>query len=134
MGDYLCLNTGVWSSNAQMITSSWIRDGLKPRCISRDLKWGTPVPLDGYTDKVFYVWFDAPIGLVVWDCVKWNEIVTLCSAVGICLSLHVTQTSGRNGGKIQKRFVRTCTCMLIYIVGLKFHCKINRFRLSQKCF
>eukprot|EP00731_Ephydatia_muelleri_P032811 Em0024g355a len=53
---------GVWSSNAIQITSSWIRDGLKPRCISRDLKWGTPVPLEGYTDKVFYVWFDAPIG------------------------------------------------------------------------
>ena len=53
---------GVWSSNAQVITLSWIRDGLKPRCITRDLKWGTPVPLEGYTEKVFYVWFDAPIG------------------------------------------------------------------------
>eukprot|EP00731_Ephydatia_muelleri_P032898 Em0024g442a len=57
-----CYFFGVWSSNAIQITSSWIRDGLKPRCISRDLKWGTPVPLEGYADKVFYVWFDAPIG------------------------------------------------------------------------
>lgn len=39
-----------------------MRDGLKPRCITRDLKWGTPVPLEPYTSKVFYVWFDAPIG------------------------------------------------------------------------
>ena len=39
-----------------------IKDVLKLRCITRDLKWGTQVPLDGYTDKVFYVWFDAPIG------------------------------------------------------------------------
>lgn len=53
---------GFWSQNAQFITKSWLRDGLKPRCITRDLKWGTPVPLEGYTDKVFYVWFDAPIG------------------------------------------------------------------------
>ncbi|XP_041459486.1 methionine--tRNA ligase, cytoplasmic-like [Lytechinus variegatus] len=53
---------GNWSSNAKLITNSWVRDGLKPRCITRDLKWGTPVPLEGYTDKVFYVWFDAPIG------------------------------------------------------------------------
>jgi methionyl-tRNA synthetase len=26
------------------------------------LKWGTPVPLEEFKDKVFYVWFDAPIG------------------------------------------------------------------------
>ncbi|XP_060077335.1 methionine--tRNA ligase, cytoplasmic-like [Ylistrum balloti] len=55
---------GTWTSNAKNITNSWIRDGLKPRCISRDLKWGTPVPLEGYEDKVFYVWFDAPIGYI----------------------------------------------------------------------
>ncbi|XP_069735090.1 methionine--tRNA ligase, cytoplasmic isoform X1 [Phaenicophaeus curvirostris] len=53
---------GDWTANARYITRSWIRDGLKPRCITRDLKWGTPVPLDGFRDKVFYVWFDAPIG------------------------------------------------------------------------
>ena len=51
-----------WSSNAKTITETWLRDGIKPRCITRDLKWGTPVPLEGFTDKVFYVWFDAPIG------------------------------------------------------------------------
>ncbi|KAJ7385494.1 hypothetical protein OS493_015064 [Desmophyllum pertusum] len=53
---------GTWSSNAQHITQAWVQEGLKPRCITRDLKWGTQVPLEGYTDKVFYVWFDAPIG------------------------------------------------------------------------
>ena len=41
-----------------------MRDGLNPRCITRDLKWGVPVPEDGYRDKVFYVWFDAPIGYI----------------------------------------------------------------------
>jgi methionyl-tRNA synthetase len=51
-----------WSQTARVITNSWLRDGLKPRCITRDLKWGTPVPLEGFTNKVFYVWFDAPIG------------------------------------------------------------------------
>ncbi|XP_066440525.1 methionine--tRNA ligase, cytoplasmic isoform X1 [Eleutherodactylus coqui] len=58
------LATGDWTANARYITRSWIRDGLKPRCITRDLKWGTPVPLEGFTDKVFYVWFDAPIGYI----------------------------------------------------------------------
>ncbi|XP_061470634.1 methionine--tRNA ligase, cytoplasmic isoform X2 [Rhineura floridana] len=55
-------SAGDWTPNARYITRSWIRDGLKPRCITRDLKWGTPVPLDGFREKVFYVWFDAPIG------------------------------------------------------------------------
>ncbi|XP_046846002.1 methionine--tRNA ligase, cytoplasmic-like isoform X2 [Xenia sp. Carnegie-2017] len=53
---------GNWSANSQHITKGWLQEGLKPRCITRDLKWGTPVPLEGFTDKVFYVWFDAPIG------------------------------------------------------------------------
>ncbi|NP_956370.2 methionine--tRNA ligase, cytoplasmic [Danio rerio] len=53
---------GDWTTNARHITRSWLRDGLKPRCITRDLKWGTPVPHPDYKEKVFYVWFDAPIG------------------------------------------------------------------------
>ncbi|XP_065665048.1 methionine--tRNA ligase, cytoplasmic isoform X3 [Hydra vulgaris] len=53
-----------WTVNAKNITRGWIAEGLKPRCITRDLKWGTPVPMEGYTDKVFYVWFDAPIGYI----------------------------------------------------------------------
>ena len=55
---------GFWAKNAVQITSSWIRDGLKERCITRDLKWGIPVNKPGYEDKVFYVWFDAPIGYI----------------------------------------------------------------------
>lgn len=55
---------GFWANNAIQVTKSWIRDGLKERCITRDLKWGIPVPKPGYENKVFYVWFDAPIGYV----------------------------------------------------------------------
>lgn len=55
---------GGWSSNCIQVTGAWMRDGLKNRCITRDLKWGTPVPMEGYEDKVFYVWFDAPIGYI----------------------------------------------------------------------
>ncbi|KAF8931429.1 putative methionine--tRNA ligase, cytoplasmic protein rar1 [Podila verticillata] len=53
---------GKWSSNGKVITKSWFKEGLQLRCITRDLKWGTPVPLPGWEGKVFYVWFDAPIG------------------------------------------------------------------------
>ncbi|KAL4401185.1 methionine--tRNA ligase mes1 [Malassezia pachydermatis] len=53
---------GKWSSNGLLITESWFKEGLRPFSVSRDLKWGVPVPLPGYEDKVLYVWFDAPIG------------------------------------------------------------------------
>jgi methionyl-tRNA synthetase len=53
-----------WARNAVKMTEAWIRDGLKPRAITRDLKWGIPVPKDGFRNKVFYVWFDAPIGYI----------------------------------------------------------------------
>nr|MDA3948803.1 methionine--tRNA ligase [Spirochaeta sp.] len=55
---------GKWARNAIQMTQGWIRDGLRERAITRDLKWGIPVPLKGFEDKVFYVWFDAPIGYI----------------------------------------------------------------------
>lgn len=60
---YLSAKEGKhWSANGKAFTESWLRDGLRERCLTRDLKWGVPVPLDGWRDKVMYVWFDAPIG------------------------------------------------------------------------
>ncbi|THU71021.1 hypothetical protein C4D60_Mb08t31140 [Musa balbisiana] len=55
---------GSWSQNAIQATNAWLKEGLRPRCITRDLKWGVPVPHEKYKDKVFYVWFDAPIGYI----------------------------------------------------------------------
>ncbi|KAA0155047.1 hypothetical protein FNF28_06758 [Cafeteria roenbergensis] len=52
----------AWSSNCVATTRAWLANGLQPRCISRDLTWGTPVPHPGFESKVFYVWYDAPIG------------------------------------------------------------------------
>jgi methionyl-tRNA synthetase len=51
----------TWSPNALAVAKSWLAK-LEPRCITRDLSWGIPVPdLPG---KVFYCWFDAPIGYI----------------------------------------------------------------------
>ena len=55
---------GVWSPQVYNMAMGWIKEGLKPRCITRDIKWGVKVPLKGYENKVFYVWFDAPIGYI----------------------------------------------------------------------
>jgi methionyl-tRNA synthetase len=55
---------GHWSANAVSVTNGWLASGLLPRPITRDLSWGIPVPRSGYENKVFYVWFDAPIGYI----------------------------------------------------------------------
>lgn len=48
----------TWPKTTKGIAKKWLKEGLKERCITRDLKWGIKVP--GCEDKVFYVWFDAP--------------------------------------------------------------------------
>ena len=57
---------GHWTQNSRAITKGFINEGLKERCITRDLKWGIKVPGDDpdMKEKVFYVWFDAPIGYI----------------------------------------------------------------------
>lgn len=66
---------GKWSDNAINVTKAWIRDGLNERAITRDLKWGIPVPKAGYENKVFYVWFNAPIGYISITKQLANELV-----------------------------------------------------------
>ena len=56
-----------WPNLASSIARKWLDEGLRDRAITRDLKWGIPVtdkdgaPREGFENKVFYVWFDAPI-------------------------------------------------------------------------
>jgi methionyl-tRNA synthetase len=61
-------NQRNWSDIVKGIARKWLMDGLKSRCISRDLKWGIKIPKkyqsDQTQEKVFYVWFDAPNGYI----------------------------------------------------------------------
>lgn len=55
-----------WPQLAKSIALKWLDEGLQDRAITRDLSWGVPVAYEGkvregFEDKVFYVWFDAPI-------------------------------------------------------------------------
>ncbi len=52
-----------WKANVLNFAKSYI-DDLRPRAITRDSDWGIPVPLESAKGKVFYVWFDAPIGYI----------------------------------------------------------------------
>ncbi len=51
-----------WRSNVKTFTMNWLKDGLYDRAITRDMDWGVPVPVEGWDEKVIYVWFDAVIG------------------------------------------------------------------------
>ncbi|QQN76370.1 methionine--tRNA ligase [Streptomyces sp. XC 2026] len=58
-----------WPVLASSIARKWLTEGLHDRAITRDLEWGVPVPADVWPElaaegKVFYVWFDAPIGYI----------------------------------------------------------------------
>jgi methionyl-tRNA synthetase len=62
---------------ARSIALKHLDEGLIDRGITRDLSWGIPVtkegfPRPGFEDKVFYVWFDAPIEYVG-ATVEWAE-------------------------------------------------------------
>ena len=55
-----------WPHLARSIAYKHLDEGLIDRGITRDLAWGVPVtrnglPRPGFEDKVFYVWFDAPV-------------------------------------------------------------------------
>ena len=53
-----------WKINILGQCKSWLKQGLHPRAMTRDMKWGVPVPLEQAKEKVLYVWFDAPIGYI----------------------------------------------------------------------
>jgi methionyl-tRNA synthetase len=51
-----------WRPGTLRVAENFLKDGLHPTPITRDLDWGVPIPLDGYDAKRFYVWFDAVSG------------------------------------------------------------------------
>jgi methionyl-tRNA synthetase len=66
-----------WPNLTSSIAYKWLDEGLIDRSITRDLSWGVPVtrggqPRPGFENKVFYVWFDAPIEYIA-STVEWAE-------------------------------------------------------------
>ena len=53
-----------WKSSVYGQCNGWLKEGLKPRAMTRDLDWGVKVPVKDAEGKVMYVWFDAPIGYI----------------------------------------------------------------------
>lgn len=66
-----------WPLLARSIAYKHLDEGLIDRGVTRDLSWGIPVtkgefPRPGFEDKVFYVWFDAPIEYIA-ATQEWAE-------------------------------------------------------------
>jgi methionyl-tRNA synthetase len=55
---------GSWKVNVFGQCKSWLKSGLQPRSMTRDLDWGIDVPLEEAKGKKLYVWMDAPIGYI----------------------------------------------------------------------
>ncbi|RJX16305.1 methionine--tRNA ligase [Candidatus Bathyarchaeota archaeon] len=51
-------------ANAKNFSLSLIREGLKPRPITRDNQWGIPAPFPGAEGKTIYVWVEAVLGYI----------------------------------------------------------------------
>ena len=61
-----------WKDNVRNYCKGAFQEGLKERPITRDLSWGVEVPGEDEKGKVFYVWFDAPIGYIS-STKEWAE-------------------------------------------------------------
>ncbi|RLE94565.1 MAG: methionine--tRNA ligase [Thermoprotei archaeon] len=61
--DYIEKNTNL-PPNARNMSLSMLKEGLKPRAITRDNKWGIPAPFPGAEGKTIYVWMEAVLGYI----------------------------------------------------------------------
>ncbi|MEM1566522.1 MAG: methionine--tRNA ligase [Candidatus Bathyarchaeia archaeon] len=51
-------------ANAKNFSLNLIKEGLKPRAVTRDVSWGIPAPFPGAEGKTIYVWVEAVLGYV----------------------------------------------------------------------
>jgi methionyl-tRNA synthetase len=75
--DWVDSKAADWPLLTKSIAYKHLDEGLIDRGITRDLAWGIPVVKDGaprlgFEDKVFYVWFDAPIEYIA-ATEEWAE-------------------------------------------------------------
>lgn len=58
------------------LSLGWLKEGLRPRCITRNIHWGIPVGIKGFEHLKYYVWAEAVLGYISstkeWDAKKWK--------------------------------------------------------------
>jgi methionyl-tRNA synthetase len=71
LNKYIDSNTQL-PENARNFSKRWLTEGLHPRALTRDNRWGIPAPFPGAEDKTIYVWLEAVLGYVS-AAVEWAE-------------------------------------------------------------
>ncbi|HEX9012362.1 MAG TPA: methionine--tRNA ligase [Anaerolineaceae bacterium] len=72
--EFLRLREAYWRPNVlRQSLGQILAEGLHGRPITRDLDWGIPVPVDGWSGKCLYVWFEAVIGYLS-AAIEWAQI------------------------------------------------------------
>jgi len=62
-------------ANVKSFSLNWIKEGLKPRAVTRDVEWGISAPFEGAEGKTVYVWIDAVLGYV-------SATIEYCQRIG----------------------------------------------------
>jgi len=72
--DFLKAREEYWRPNViRQSLGQILAEDLHGRAITRDLKWGIPVPVSGWEDKSLYVWFEAVIGYLS-ATIEWASL------------------------------------------------------------
>lgn len=68
--DYIANNEKL-PANVKNYAGNWLKEGLKDWILTRDMKWGIPVPLDDAEGKIIYVWGEAFLGYLS-SAAQWS--------------------------------------------------------------
>ena len=62
-----------WRPQVINFARGFIDGGLIGRAVTRDMDWGIPVPVEGFDNKVLYVWYEAVIGYLSATCLLYTS-------------------------------------------------------------
>ena len=114
-----------WKANVFGQCQSWLKQGLQPRAMTRDLDWGIKVPVEDAEGKVLYVWFDAPIGYITFT-------KELCGAFESQAGTPYQDASSRPDASKRdfsnwEKYWKSADTKLVHFIGkdnIVFHCII----------
>ncbi|MCA9375365.1 methionine--tRNA ligase [Candidatus Dojkabacteria bacterium] len=72
LGEWISKKSKPWRKWVREFSLGWIKQGLEPRPVTRDMDFGVPVPVKGWENKVLYVWIEAVVGYLS-AAIEWAQ-------------------------------------------------------------